>query len=159
MCAIVDTMVASEVFSDTPSDAGRHLREWINSGQNRLIVGGHLLYELKKNKDVYAWIQEALIRGNAKKFNPHRVTKKEKELKKHNRLRSDDGHTIALAQLSGARLLFSNDLALQRDFLDGKLIHSPFGNVYTTVHDKSKSFTPKHASLLETENLCGGVCI
>ena len=159
MCAIVDTNVAHEVFTDAPSGAGERLRDWINSGQSRLVVGGHLLHELKKDRNVRSWIQEALKRGNARRFNPHRVTERENTLKQNSRLRSDDPHTIALAQLSGARLLFSNDLDLQRDFLDSSLIHSPYGKVYTTVNDKDKTFTPEHASLLETENLCGGVCV
>ena len=43
---------------------------------------------------------------------------------------SDDPHIIALALVSGARLLCSLDQALHTDFTNPKLINSPRGNVY-----------------------------
>ena len=45
---------------------------------------------------------------------------------------SNDAHVIALAQVSGARLLYSNDSDLQDDFKDKSLIDSPRGRIYTT---------------------------
>ena len=43
---------------------------------------------------------------------------------------SDDPHVIALAQVSGARLLCSLDHALHRDFTNPQLINAPRGHVY-----------------------------
>ena len=51
--------------------------------------------------------------------------------------RSDDHHVIALAQISGARMLFSNDGALQQDFKNIKLIDQPPGTVYSTLRSKA----------------------
>ncbi|MYH42126.1 MAG: hypothetical protein F4017_01170 [Acidimicrobiaceae bacterium] len=47
--------------------------------------------------------------------------------------RSDDHHVIALAQISGARLLFSNDKDLHKDFKNRQLIDQPTGTVYSTL--------------------------
>ena len=48
---------------------------------------------------------------------------------------SNDQHVIALAIVSGARLLYSNDRRLQRDFKDRRLIDPP-GKVYSTRRGK-----------------------
>ena len=65
----------------------------------------------------------------------------EKEVSSWN-LKSDDPHIIALALVNGARLLYSNDLALQKDFRNAKLVSKPKGKIYTTVkfseYDKVK---------------------
>ena len=159
MCAIVDKNVVGEVFTHNQSEAGKMFLQWVNSGQSRLVVGGHLLYELSQCARANDWIKEALNRGTARRINAGRVTTREKLLKQNNRLRSNDSHVIALAQLSGARLLYSNDKKLSRDFLDSNLVHSPRGDVYTTVNDESKQFTQDHAEILGRENLCGGVCV
>ena len=44
---------------------------------------------------------------------------------------SDDPHVLALARVSGARLLYTKDNALIRDFKDKKFIDQPRGKVYT----------------------------
>ena len=51
-------------------------------------------------------------------------------------------HVLALAQVSGARLLYSNDQTLQRDFKNSKLIKNPRGNVYTTLRNKNVAPSP-----------------
>ena len=49
---------------------------------------------------------------------------------------SDDPHVIALAQVSRARLLYSNDGDLQKDFKNKRLIDQPRGKVYSTIKNK-----------------------
>ena len=64
---------------------------------------------------------------------------------------SDDPHVLALAFVSGARLLYTNDPRLQRDFTNPALIR-PRGKVYSTaVH---RHFTDVHERLLRRRNLC-----
>ena len=58
--------------------------------------------------------------------------------------RSDDPHVIALAKISGTRLLYTNDNGLEGDFK--KLI--PKGIVLTTKQDTQKQITQEHRSLL-----------
>ena len=79
------------------------------------------------------------------------------ELDQSGSLESDDPHVIALAQLSGARLLYSNDAALQRDFRSPQLINSPRGRVYSTDPERNptKRFTTAHRDLLNRRDLCG----
>ena len=65
---------------------------------------------------------------------------------------SNDEHVIALAQVSGARLLFSNDVPLHRDFKNRDLVDVPRGKVYSTREDTS--FTQRHRRLLNDPALC-----
>ena len=45
-------------------------------------------------------------------------------------IRSDDPHVIALALVSGARLLVSADVDLVADFKDRAIVNAPRGKVY-----------------------------
>lgn len=65
---------------------------------------------------------------------------------------SDDTHIIALAQISGARLLFSNDKALHQDFKNKELINNPRGKVYSTL--RGSDFRASHKNLLARRDLC-----
>ena len=55
---------------------------------------------------------------------------------------SNDVHVLALALVSGARLLYTNDAALIMDFKNSKVIANPRGKVYTT--SKTVRFTTTH---------------
>lgn len=65
-------------------------------------------------------------------------------------------HIIALAKISGARLLYSNDQLLQRDFNEKELIDKPRGKIYSThktdEYDNSKFDEAKRRLL--NRNLC-----
>ena len=67
---------------------------------------------------------------------------------------SDDPHLLALAQVSGARLLYSNDSDLQDDFKNRRLIDNPRGRVYSTR--VNRQFTRVHRRLLQRNDLCAG---
>ena len=82
--------------------------------------------------------------------NADQVNAKAEELK--NECVSDDQHIIALAQISGARLLYSHDGDLQEDFRNKELIDRPRGKVYSTK--KTKNFTSAHRGLLGRQDLC-----
>ena len=77
---------------------------------------------------------------------------KTQDLQDEGQCRSDDPHVLALAIVSGARLLYSNDAALQRDFKDKRLIDSPRGKVYSTL--EGNNFQRAHQRLLQRTDLC-----
>ena len=81
---------------------------------------------------------------------------REEELNREGSCLSNDTHVIALAQTSGARLLYSNDKNLQVDFKDKRLIDEPRGKVYSTNEDKN--FTNTHEKLLKNKKLCRNRC-
>lgn len=157
MCAIVDANVRDEVFGDNPTGAGKFFREWLakpNGGS--LVVGGTKLQrELGNNKKFTEFLQDRIRAGRARKIDDQDVAIEEEKLRARRVCRSDDEHILALARVSGARLLFTNDRALQRDFKDSSIISGPVkGHIYTTVRCSKISST--HRNLLRRNDLCNG---
>ncbi len=152
MCAILDANVVAEVFGlSERSEAGVEFFEWINTGKGRLVAGGDLFEELCQIQKFQDWWKTALLAGRARRMDDGEVYDRTKALKRQDLCQSNDEHVVALAQVSGARLLYSNDQALQQDFKDKRLIDNPPGKNYST--NRSKRFGKAHKSLLR-KNVC-----
>ena len=157
MCAILDANVASEVFGDSLAPAGERFLNWVNSGRGRLVGGGRLLRELERASPGFrAWVKAAINLGKMRVVDEWTVAERTLELAESGELESDDPHVIALAQISGARLLYSNDVALQRDFRNARNLSNPRGRVYSTDTERNpnKRFTNAHRDLLNRRDLC-----
>ena len=130
MCAILDNSVRDIVFGSNPTDAAKSFRKWVEDKKIPLVVGGHLKTELSGNKLVKVWLLEAARQGIVRLIDDGKVKAKTESLKQNSSCQSNDEHVIALAKVSGARLLYANDTKLEEDFLDKKLINKPKGVVY-----------------------------
>ena len=146
MCAILDNCVVSEVFGARRPPAGEGFFGWINSGTGRLIGGGKLLKELARQKSFSVWWQQAVLAGLATRVDDDAVQLKTARLIEQRACRSNDAHVVALALVGGARLLYTNDRKLQRDFKNGELINAPRGSVYSTR--RNDAFTRTKRTLL-----------
>ena len=156
MCAIVDANVTFEVFGNKRTEAGVRFRNWLDSGRGMLVVGGRNLDELVQNGNFRRWFLEERRLGGRRlrQIRDESIGGHQKALVGDGLLTSDDEHVVALAQVSGARLLYSNDRQLKNDFLNAGIVREPAGRVYTT--QDGGRFTSEHEELLRTENLCGG---
>lgn len=161
MGAIVDANVADEVFGSNRSEAGKQFFDWIDAGKGILMVGDGLLREFNKTsfreRKIKEWIRQAVLAGTVKEFNKTKVNVLSKKLLDGKKCKSNDLHVLALAQASGARLLYSNDKVLQQDFKNKELIDQPRGKVYSTGNE-DKRFQRKHERLLlelRNKRLCG----
>lgn len=152
MCAIVDANVANEVFGDTRTRAGRQFFDWLSSPRGQLVVGGRLLEELGQYGNFVRWLKVAIRSGRARSVTKQEMKDQENELKRREFCISDDVHVLALALVSGARLLYTNDAALIADFKNPEVIANPRGKVYTTA--RNKNFTATHKQLLTARDLC-----
>lgn len=152
MCAILDKNVVHEVFGENRPSAGVEFFEWLNSGKGLLVLGGKLRQELVENRKFKEWLPEAVRAGRIRTYNDETVNGKTNEPNLTQSCKSNDRHIVALAQISGARLLYSNDDNLRRDFKHKALIDKPRGKIYSTR--QSKNFQPSHARLLNDSNLC-----
>ena len=155
MCAIVDANVAHEVFGADRPEAGVKFFQWISSGNGRLVASGKLLEELNRTS-AREWARQALNAGLIRNVPETHVDARMEELRSEGAIRSDDPHVLALAQVSGARLLYSNDAELQQDFKDTRLIGNPPGKIYST-DDKTnpnREFRSAHKRLLARRDLC-----
>ena len=116
------------------------------------MVGGKLLEELKKSSAFIHWGQQAQLAGRMRIENRSEVDARTEQIQREGKISSDDPHVIALAQVSGARLLYSNDGDLQKDFKKKRLIDNPRGKVYSTI--ENRCFQDSHDRLLKNKKLC-----
>jgi len=140
MCAIVDANVVGELWEEGSSAAGQGFRRWVEGPNGRLVVGGQLRQELGSS-NAARWLQELDRADRLTRVDDSRVDREAARLRSvpasdPGSCKSDDHHVIALAQISGARLLFSNDKDLHRNFKNKRLIDHPSGTVYSTLARK-----------------------
>lgn len=154
MCAIIDNNVRHEVFGtdDVRTEAGRFLFDWIEGGKGKLLVGGKLLQELSDYGRFIRWLAQARLAGHALLISDEKVNTETSKLENSNICRSNDAHVLALARVSGGRLLFTNDQALQDDFKDPQIIGGVRGRVYTTL--TRPDLRKAHRDLLRRTDLC-----
>ena len=115
MCAIVDTNVISEVMSGK-TEAGIKFKDWLENRKGRLVVGGKLLEELLKDNNFKLWFMEMRRSDVVEQIKKELIRIRQINLDRRNDLKSNDSHVLALAIVSGARLLYTNDGDLKKDF-------------------------------------------
>lgn len=150
MCVIIDASVASLVFGQSPSPDFRPVIDWLVSPDRdgRLAYGGRLKRELFTVRGARRFILRLRGAGRATLFPDAAVDAKEKELKRGGLCLSNDQHIIALAIVSGARTLCSNNdkkRHLFADFKNKALIDHPRGGIYRG---------PSHWRLLRHTSSC-----
>jgi len=129
MCAIVDASVASLFFNDPVDPELAPLWSWINQRQGGLAIGGKLL------ADEYEKVASAIraVRNWERAGLAHIIPDSDIESEREaieDQCVSNDAHIVALARVSGARILCSSDRPLHQDFRDPGLINAPRGSVY-----------------------------
>ena len=152
MCAIIDNDVSHQVFGANPTGSGLFFREWLGRSNGGIIVaGGRLFRELIQNPNFQRFFEARQQAGRAIRIPDAEVDAAEAELQTID-TRSNDKHVLALARVSGARLLFTNDRALQDDFRNTSIIPGTRGRVYTAVERTDIRRT--HRDLLRRNDLC-----
>lgn len=154
MCAILDANAAGLVFASRGTEAenqsaSKRFFDWFNSGPGSLVAGGDLLDELDRVSNFQKWRKRAVSAGRIRILNGDDVNQKAGQVAPF--CKSDDPHIIAVALISNARFLYSNDGDLQNDFRNPRLVNNPRGSVYSTQHNKN--FTQNHRRLLR-QNPC-----
>lgn len=154
MCAILDADVVGLVFTSRATEAenesaSKRFFDWVDSGPGSLVAGGKLLSELDRNSNFQKWRKRAVSAGRITILDRVGVNQKACQVAPH--CKSDDPHVIAVALISNARFLYSNDDYLQKDFRNPNLVNNPRGSVYSTR--LGETFTPNHRQLLK-RNLC-----
>ena len=153
-CAIVDANAVADVFGDTPSEAGAGLRRWVADGDGQLISGGRLHQELRQASHRFRqWVAVAQTTSQLRLISGRLVAEASAHFEAHPSRQSDDPHILALSSVSGARLLYSNDDALQQDFTNSDLLNNPRGRVYSTR--VNSSFDRQKRDLLRNARPCG----
>ncbi len=162
MCSIIDANVLTTEFrphdkgeGNKPKTAGEVFYEKVHQGKLKVVVGGQLLREPENTKDpnkIHNLWRELIRAGLAKQYDDNTVNTQTQTIRNQGGYKSNDPHIIALAQVSGARLLYTNDDKLHKDFGNKSLIDNPRGRVYSTL--RGKKYTRVHQELLARKDLC-----
>ena len=158
MCVIIDNSVRDEVFKPIDSKQRAPAREFfrcINKRNFPVVAGGKLLAkELSESSNFRKWWQQAVLSGRGRKVPDDSIEREVVNLQHEGEHLSNDLHILALARVSGARLLYTNDRKLQQDFKNKQLISNPPGRIYTTLDEKYRQLRPSHKRLLGRTDLC-----
>jgi hypothetical protein len=148
MCLIVDANCAHLFFKSSQYPDAKPAFDWISDRRcnGRLVYGGKLENELKKDQGAARSLLDLWRDGRAIRVEKNKVDSETERVRKLGLCRSNDHHVIALAIVSGARVLYSHDGKPQADFDNPKLINHPRGRVYKYA---------KHKRLLVHTRSCG----
>ena len=151
MCTILDANAVGEVFGKRRPPAGEQFFDWLQAPSARLAVGGRLYDELANHGKFEKWAEAAIADGRLRRFPREKVEAEEKGLPK-TRIKSNDSHVIALARVSGARILYSDDSDLRDDFRNLSLVPRPKGRLYPM--GQSEKAKKQRRNLLNRTDLC-----
>lgn len=132
MCVIIDTNLAFRIFTSAPADDFRPVFDWLHAPDKNgcLVFGGKLFKEVSNRTDSVRYLRALAQAGRAYRIPDARVDDEEQRVTCSGLCKSDDPHVVALARVSGARILCSHDQALHQDFRNSRLIAKPRGHVY-----------------------------
>lgn len=128
MCIIIDANVFGTFLREPPAEETVPIHNWLNrKGRIVYSTGGKFAGEIgrKARERLLIYVRA----GRAVEVKAERLHDEETVLA--GRIVSDDPHVLALARVSGARLLYTNDTDLMTDFKNKRLIDDPRGSVYT----------------------------
>ena len=147
MCVIIDADVVNSATTSTATEAGRKFLEMISNGRLRLVIGGSRLNEeySRCNAEFKKWLSRAIRTGHAFRIADETIDVEEAQMKNLTR-KSCDTHVLALARISGTRLVFTNDRRLQADC---KSLLEPSARIYTTNDERTK-FDSRKRELLDS---------
>ncbi|MCX6640416.1 MAG: hypothetical protein NTW14_08055 [bacterium] len=144
MCLILDV----NFLSAAAESDKKPVSDWLFSDRivGKMVVGGKLTEELEQFEKGIDLMRRLERRGRLRKENNLMVKNKTQELIDNNSCKSNDQHVIALAILSGARILCSFDKNLHSDFKDKKMIDQPRGRIYQNASHKDRIQRYGHTS-------------
>ena len=134
-CLIVDTNKL-RWFTDTSKEISQIVIDLLKKQRGKLYIGGELMHEYPPR--LRPWLAEGIRAGWIVNVPDGEVDQETTWLKVHHTLKSNDHHVVALARVSGARVLVSCDGCLRDDFRDRNLISQPRGKLLPFKADKGR---------------------
>ena len=131
VCALVDANFAHEVFGvQSVADRGRllpvgHEGKRASRGRRQGAMKNLSVAQTTSGSGQFQAVQAGTMTIASESY----LEKRTQQVEANGEYQSDDPHVLALAQVSGDRLLDSNDSALQGDFKNRRLIDNPRGRV------------------------------
>lgn len=144
MCIIVDANVAHRLAANPCGLEAAPLGDRVENKRLEVASGGRNAEELLATK-LRRWLVEQTRSGTVRIYPSALLAAEEDRCRQGQKCFSDDQHIIALARVSGARLLYTVDGALRKDFKNKELVDKPRGRIYSSR---------RNATLLDQAGLC-----
>lgn len=146
MGVIIDANRAALAVASPPDPTLKWVLDWISS-KGCLVVGGKLREELGKIEKFRRLMTRLKQSGRLEEMDDDEVNAKAANLSAQTGLlKSDDPHVLALAIVSGVRVICTDDTALMDDIKNKEVINGPRGKVFRDYR--------KHADLLINSTQC-----
>ena len=131
MCVIIDANVWPAFCADPTAATLSEVDRWLTSGKGRVVYGGTKYgEELAQVAAAVQLLFSYAQAGMAKKYPDGPIDTDAARLKQDPQTESNDHHILALARVSGARILCTGDKALMSDFTNRSLVPTPRGRVF-----------------------------
>lgn len=147
MCIIVDACVKDAILDPSKHPAAQAVHDWLEKDGKFVFGGSKYKKEFLNGVRIRSFVLNRWRAGMAISVPCEAVDAEEDRLNRARSCESNDSHIIALARVSGARVLYSLDAKsrLHRDFREKKLIDNPRGSVFKD---------PRHSHLLGHCSAC-----
>ena len=136
MCIIIDANVLGKFLADRPDDDAAPVQAWLLKRKGKLVysTGGKFAREIvgKARRRLLDYVRAGLAVEEVRR---ERLLEEEQGLADD--IKSDDPHVLALARVSGARLLYTDDGDLIADFKTKRFIDRPRGKVYSSAANRT----------------------
>lgn len=141
MCLTIDTNVVSRML-DLNDPTGNLVLTWLLYRGGMLAEGGMLSHELNMAGAATQTLRQLRQAGRVFDASRHDPRAFQVALDRYSaKCRSNDAHVLAVAHVSGARTLATNDQPLTDDFKNPRLLPPPRGRV---LHDETHGHLLKH---------------
>jgi len=139
VCAIIDKSAVGSLFSDKTQNDYRPFLDWVLKQDGTVAIGGKNREELAESTKMRGLLAELKRARKLVDSEDRQVDEESKQIE--HQCSSNDSHVIALARVSGARLLvlarvgasqghLAGENLLEQDFRDRALVKSPRGRIY-----------------------------
>ena len=124
---IIDANVAAALSANPLHSDAHPVKQSVEEKRLRIAIGGRLTTELISAR-LRHWLSELIRSGSVLQYRSKQINQEVRNVERMGVCVSNDTHIIALARVSGVRLLYSHDHKLHRDFACKRLVQK--GKIY-----------------------------
>lgn len=132
MCIIIDSDRLSAFLAHPLNENAAPIHNWLN-GTGKLVYSTGDAFSRELSDNAKTRLKDLNQRGRAEYVPDDVVSDMAIKLRRNDsvHIKSNDHHVLALAIVSGARLLYTGDNDLMADFKNKKIVDNPRGSIYS----------------------------
>ena len=132
VCLIIDASRLSNFAANPPTTDAMPIFNWLRKG-GRIVYSNGGKFATEVSRAARRKLLDLSRQGRAILIPYESISIVVRELT--NQIKSDDPHVMALAKVTGTRVLYTNDGDLMDDFRDRRFLNRPRGKVYSRAQN------------------------